>query len=616
MRLSVSASVAAVFIAGSILLMFALATSYTAARDIVVQPQPIGSPVVSVIGSPIGSAGTSFDVYGNGWPPNQIVFVYLGNLDRLDDRQVIFSGETDAQGSFVLRAPCTTDPHWSAMSAVAVIVQSRDQSIEVATHVPVNPAGAAANSLAAQPLPTDTAVPTPAPTDAPPAPFTPTPTPSPTVVPPTVAPTQVPAETVTPTPLSPGNAFPDWKGEYFDNTTLSGLPLRVVNDAQIDFTWGSDTPKEFVPADGFSVRWTRKPNIPESATYRFMLAVDDGARVFVDGNVVIDQWRGATPGETYSTDVILTAGYHELRVEMVEQSGEASIEFSYAPLVIYKGWKGEYFANSDPNGTPVHTRDDEVLNFNWGNGTPHEDVPADDFSVRWTRTISFEQAAVYTFLAQADDGVRIRVDDTDWLINYWDSAQPITHTASVNLAAGWHTVVVEYKENKGDASVAFVYRPPVAEGHWTGEYFKNRDLSGLPMWIRADSDLIFNWGYDQPAPGTLTLIDHFSARWTRSVNIDKDKEGRYRFSITADDGARFFIDNHLVLDEWHKSNSETYSIMVDLDARSHEFRVEYYEHDGRARIMLEDWTRVSGIPPTAPAPTPTSPPAPTLTPTP
>jgi len=132
MRLSVNASVAAVFIAGSILLMFALATSFPAVRAIAMPPQPIGPPAVSVIGSSISSAGTSFDVYGSGWPPNQIVFVYLGNLDRLDDRQVIFSGETDAQGSFVLRVPCTTDPHWSAMPAVAVIVQNRDQSIEVA----------------------------------------------------------------------------------------------------------------------------------------------------------------------------------------------------------------------------------------------------------------------------------------------------------------------------------------------------------------------------------------------------------------------------------------------------------------------------------------------------
>jgi len=611
MRLSVNASVAAVFIAGSILLMFALATSFPAVRAIAMPPQPIGPPAVSVIGSPIGSAGTSFEVYGNGWPPNQIVFVYLGNLDRLDDRQVIFSGETDAQGSFVLRAPCTTDPHWSAMPAVAVIVQNRDQSIEVAYRVSTDPGEGGSNSVVVQSPVAVTDVPTPAPTDPVP---TQTPVPSPTAAPPTptTAPARLPAATFTATPLLPQTTFPDWKGEYFDNVSLSGQPMLVRNDKELKFPWGDGSPGQFIPADNFSTRWTRTINIGREDAYHFSLKVDDGARVYVDGNLVMERWSGASAAETYSQDVHLTAGSHELRVEMLEQGGQAFIEFSYAKVESYSGWKGEYFASRDPAGEPAMVRDDNMIHFDWGTGSPGEGIPADGFSVRWTRTINFEQDGEHVFKVDADDGVRLSVDGAR-LIDEWHDASQKTHEGRINLAAGWHTVVLEYYEHTGDARAMFVYEPPISG--WKGKYFGNPDLSGMPMFVRDDGNANrfgLGWGYDSPGPGIL--IDRFSTRWTRRVNIDT--EGRYRFSITADDGARFFIDNHLVLDEWRKSNSETYSFMADLNAGRYEFRIEYYEHDGRARIAFEDWTRVSDIPPTQAPFTSTPIATPILTPTP
>ncbi|MGH9200804.1 MAG: PA14 domain-containing protein, partial [Vicinamibacterales bacterium] len=471
--------------------------------------------------------------------------------------------------------------------------------------MPVNPAGAAANSLAAQPLTTDTAVPTSVPTDAPPATFTPTPNPSPTVVPPTAAPTQVPAATVTPTPVWPDSAFPDWKGEYFENDSLSGLPVRVINDGvgqkpnELKLNWGDGAPAEFVPADSFSVRWTRTINIDQRAAYHFSLKVDDGARVYVDGNLVIDKWRDASAAKTYSQDVHLTAGSHAVRVEMLEQGGQAFLEFSYVKVETYTGWKGEYFAGRDLGGAPT-VRNDDVIHFDWGIGSPAGGIPADGFSVRWTRTIDFEQDGEYVFKVDADDGVRLSVDGMR-LIDEWHDASQKTHEGRINLAAGWHTVVLEYYENTGNAYVQFVYEPPISG--WKGEYFGNPDLSGMPVFIRDDGStngFNFGWGYDSPGPGIL--IDNFSARWTRTLDI-KDA-GRYRFSITADDGARFFIDNHLVLDEWHRSNSETYSFMADLPAGPHEFRIEYYEQDGRARIVFEDWTRVSDIPTTQPPSTP------------
>jgi hypothetical protein len=80
---------------------------------------------------------------------------------------------------------------------------------------------------------------------------------------------------------------------------------------------------------------------------------------------------------------------------------------------------------------------------------------------------------------------------------------------------------------------------------------------------------------------------NFSVRWTRTLTIDK--KGRYRSSLTVDDGLGLFVDDFPVLDEWHDSASTTYSPLVDLDARPHLFRIEYFEHLGLARIKQSEW---------------------------
>ena len=73
-------------------------------------------------------------------------------------------------------------------------------------------------------------------------------------------------------------------------------------------------------------------------------------------------------------------------------------------------WLGEYFANPDLSGTAALTREDPELAFNWALEAPDPSLPQDGFSVRWTRRIPFA-AGSYRFLAEADGGLRLIVDD-------------------------------------------------------------------------------------------------------------------------------------------------------------------------------------------------------------
>jgi hypothetical protein len=82
--------------------------------------------------------------------------------------------------------------------------------------------------------------------------------------------------------------------------------------------------------DYFSARWTRTINFGPGV-YRFSVTGDDGVRLYVDGNLLINKWftQGAT---TYTADVTLLAGPHNVKLEYFEGGGPAVALLSWADL--------------------------------------------------------------------------------------------------------------------------------------------------------------------------------------------------------------------------------------------------------------------------------------------
>lgn len=252
--------------------------------------------------------------------------------------------------------------------------------------------------------------------------------------------------------ISPPVSYPDWKGEYFNNTGLSGSPVLVRNDAQIKFDWGSGAPASSLPTDRFSARWTRSASF-DAATYRFHVRMDDGVRLWVDGNLLIDDWREASTREIVK-DYALGSGVHSLRVEYFEATGEARIEVWWeklSPPVSFPDWKGEYFDNTGLSGNPVLVRNDRSIDFNWGSGAPASNLPADRFSARWTRSASFD-GGTYRFHLTVDDGVRLWVDG-QLVADDWREGSVREITRDVSLAAGSHSLRVEFLELTGQARI-------------------------------------------------------------------------------------------------------------------------------------------------------------------
>ena len=129
-----------------------------------------------------------------------------------------------------------------------------------------------------------------------------------------------------------------FRGEYFPNKDLQGEPALVRNDANIDFDWGAGSPAPGLPNDGFSVRWTgRIGPMPRTTTYRFGTSSDDGARLWVDGKKLVDQWK-PLDSVTGSGTVQLEAGKsYDLRMEYYELTGGANAHLLWSDAAPRKG---------------------------------------------------------------------------------------------------------------------------------------------------------------------------------------------------------------------------------------------------------------------------------------
>jgi glucose/arabinose dehydrogenase/PKD repeat protein len=251
-----------------------------------------------------------------------------------------------------------------------------------------------------------------------------------------------------------------YAAEYFANRDLADSPVLTRLDEAVDFDWGGGTPADGVPADGFSARWTKSLTVAEDGSYKFTVTSDDGVRLYVDGEKVLDKWiqQGAT---TYTVTRELTQGPHQIVLEYFEANGDAVARFAYErtsepsppPPPPAEPFAAEYFDNSALTGSAVLARTDGAIDFDWGDGAPGSDVPADRFSARWTRTTSYA-AGTYRFSVTGDDGIRVLVDGTQ-VIDGWFYQAPTTYTVDLPLPEGEHTVVVEYFEHTGGAVARF-----------------------------------------------------------------------------------------------------------------------------------------------------------------
>ena len=222
----------------------------------------------------------------------------------------------------------------------------------------------------------------------------------------------------------------------------SGILASAEEPAQ-GRDWSGATALTFV-GDWLYAAWD------DGALYRFY--APDGA-VDYDSRTLVDAAGGAT--DWAGVDGLYT----------VPSTG--SVDAPAAPDTTCSGttpWRASYWSNQELVGTADLSRCEEDdasrgggLVRDWGTSAPDDaSVGEDQFSVRWTRTVTIDPADAGRALradVTADDGVRVYVDGTR-IVDEWHFYSDETYTGtSPALAAGEHEVRVEMFEYDGGAGV-------------------------------------------------------------------------------------------------------------------------------------------------------------------
>ena len=262
-------------------------------------------------------------------------------------------------------------------------------------------------------------------------------------------------------------------------------------------------------------------------------------------------------------------------------------------------WEATYWNSVDLSGAAVLQRAEANINYNWGDGSPLAGTgSADNFSARWTRYIDVTPGT-YSFTITSDDGMRLWVDG-ELILDAWYEHPALTLTAQKYLGPGHHLIKVEYFEKAGLAVAQLSWQlgsAPPASGNWHAEYFNDITLGGSPILVRNEAAVNFDWGTGSPAPGTVSE-DRFSVRWTQTLSLPA---GMYTFSMTADDGARLWVNGHLLVDAWIEQAATTYTGDLYLPGGSVTIEMQYFESYGMAVAKLS-WQIKGVTPDPGPAP--------------
>lgn len=425
-----------------------------------------------------------------------------------------------------------------------------------------------------------------------------------------------PSPTTTPV-LQEGFSASYWNisASVFPPTIPNTTPSITRIDQAIDFTWNENSPDPTITVDNFAARWVKQETFL-NGTYRFTATADDGIRLWIDDQLLIDQWKdqGST---TYTTETAVTAGVHTVKIEYYEHGGGAVAIVNYTktadvptptptltptPTQTPTGYNGQYWNITDtnfpptiPTTPPTFTKTDSDINFTWNDGSVDPVITPDNFAARWTKQQQFTSGN-YRFTVIADDGVRLKIDNT-LLIDQWKDQGATTYSAEKELTEGVHEIVIEYYEHGGGAVAKFAFEqitvvltptptltpsPTSSPEGFFAEYFDNQALNGTPKVTRIDSGIAFVWNDESPDP--LIPVDHFSARWTKQQQF---AAGSYTFTLKSDDGLRFWIDEELLIDDWTDHSMKTYTPTITLTEGIHMLKIEYYENSGGAVAIFE-----------------------------
>jgi beta-glucosidase len=122
------------------------------------------------------------------------------------------------------------------------------------------------------------------------------------------------------------------KAEYFKNENLEGKPEVTRIDSTIDFNWESTDVGGKIGRENFSARWVGKLVVKKSGKYNLAFSGDDGFRVWINGELLINLWERHATITVFKTMKLKAGENYDLKIEYFQMRGAAVAKFRWAYL--------------------------------------------------------------------------------------------------------------------------------------------------------------------------------------------------------------------------------------------------------------------------------------------
>jgi hypothetical protein len=234
------------------------------------------------------------------------------------------------------------------------------------------------------------------------------------------------------------------QGQYHNNRTLSGAAVLTRLDATVDFNWGNGSPQGgTVSSDNFSVRWTGRLEAPVAGVYRLATVSDDGVRVKVGGQLVIDNWTDHAPTRNETRELSLTAGQQvPIEVEYYEAAGgtEMRLQWTFPG----QGWQTVPKERLYPENAPAGCTAPAVPTLSGGgnvcNGQTVTLTASGTGTIRWSNGATGTSITVGagTYSAYAESGT-CRSGSSNAITVTANCPTPTPPSASQSISCSGHT---------------------------------------------------------------------------------------------------------------------------------------------------------------------------------
>jgi len=274
-----------------------------------------------------------------------------------------------------------------------------------------------------------------------------------------------------------------FEGQWFALPDFSQQVI-VANGQLTEF---SLAPKQI--ADNYGFRFATYLSIPEDGLYTFYLASDDGSRLSIDGQMLVDN-DGLHANRELNDTLYLTAGQHHVLVEYFERGGLVTLSvswsadnlakqsldsaslssapFSYVNPADIDSTDSNDNDNADPDSTDQPAESELKMEYYEGTWTNLPDfdlltpvsigtatqfaLPPSNgvlfYGYRFTGKILVDQSGTYTFYTSSNDGSELRINNALVVENNGKHVV-LEREGSVNLTAGLHDIEVTYFQSNG-----------------------------------------------------------------------------------------------------------------------------------------------------------------------